>query len=103
MSHKVEIGTLVEIITDCPIGEYASNYKGVRLFVVGHHEDCDGSPLYKLSFDQNAAKYELKERKEFESNKKSPISNLFLTSYYEARGAITDGWGEDSFIVVNKE
>lgn len=102
MNHKVEIGTLVEITTDCKIGEFASNYKGVRLFVVGYHEDCDGSPLYKLSFDQNAVKYVNQESNDFESNKDSTIVNLLLASLYKAKGQITDGWGEDSFVVVNK-
>ena len=103
MTHKVEIGTLVEIITDCPIGEFASNFKGVRLFVVGYHYDCDDSPLYKLSFDQNAIKMVEKASKEFEEYKNTPIVNFILADLYDKKGMISDGWGEDSFVVVNKE
>jgi hypothetical protein len=38
--HKIPIGTLVELET------------GVRLFVVYHGRDCDQTPLYYLSHDQ---------------------------------------------------
>jgi hypothetical protein len=37
--HAIPIGTLVEM------------KRGVRLFVVHHHRDCDGTPLYAMSAD----------------------------------------------------
>lgn len=39
IKHAIPIGTLVELPS------------GVRLFVVFHGRDCDGSPLYWLSSD----------------------------------------------------
>jgi len=39
--HLVKVGSLVEIDT------------GVRLFVVKHNRDCDGTPLYELCHDKN--------------------------------------------------
>ena len=45
--HSIPIGTLVEL------------RGGVRLFVVYHHRDCDGTPLYAMSADPtDTVKYE---------------------------------------------
>lgn len=38
--HNIPIGSLVEV------------ENGLRLFVVAHERDCDGTPLYALSFDK---------------------------------------------------
>ncbi|HSI90059.1 MAG TPA: hypothetical protein VK927_03035 [Adhaeribacter sp.] len=40
--HNIPVGTLVQINSDM------EEYDGIRLFVVGHHRDCDGTPLYSL-------------------------------------------------------
>jgi len=45
LKHKIKIGTLVEIIN-------CENYEGVRLYVVYHSRDCDGTPLYNLCADK---------------------------------------------------
>lgn len=39
--HNIPIGTLVELGT------------GVRLFVVSHDRDCDGTPLYAMAPDRD--------------------------------------------------
>jgi len=39
--HKISVGSLIELET------------GVRLFVVGHNRDCDGTPLYSLCADKD--------------------------------------------------
>jgi hypothetical protein len=44
--HKIPLGTLVEV-------DFESPKKGLRLFVVRHDRDCDGTPLYSLSFNKN--------------------------------------------------
>lgn len=56
--HTIPIGTLVEIKHDEEFeNEKNDDYrKGIRMFVVRHSFDCDGSPLYDLSFDITAAK-----------------------------------------------
>ena len=41
LKHKIALKTLVE------------TENGLRLFVVSHDRDCDGTPLYSLSFDIN--------------------------------------------------
>lgn len=45
--HKFPIGSLVELGDP----EYPSITDGVRLFVVCHIVDCDGTPLYELCAD----------------------------------------------------
>lgn len=50
-NHNIPLGSLVEIDFDDSYLE--SPKKGLRLFVVGHDRDCDGTPLYSLSFDKN--------------------------------------------------
>jgi hypothetical protein len=48
-SHAIPIGTLVEL---APYPE-DDRWDGVRLYVVHHHRDCDGTPLYALAFDRH--------------------------------------------------
>lgn len=50
-THNIPIGTLVEVENDDSFTERPLN--GLRLFVVAHDRDCDGTPLYSLSFDKN--------------------------------------------------
>jgi hypothetical protein len=50
-NHNIPLGTLVEVDFDDSYLE--SPKKGLRLFVVGHDRDCDGTPLYSLSFDKS--------------------------------------------------
>lgn len=46
--HAIPLGTLVEIVPEDD--EWAEEeYDGVRLYVVKHTRDCDGSPLYSLA------------------------------------------------------
>lgn len=46
MPHTIPVGSLVELDDDC-----------VRLYVVAHHRDCDGTPLYALSWDKDIELY----------------------------------------------
>lgn len=99
--HVLPIGSLVEITTDCPIGQFASVYKGVRLFVVAHTRDCDGSPLYSLSFDRNARKELDSEKADFEENKDVSLKPLLALSLGKAEGAISDGWDAGSLLLID--
>lgn len=51
MNHNIPLGTLVEIECDDEYTEMPKN--GLRLFVVSHDRDCDGTPLYSLSFNKD--------------------------------------------------
>jgi hypothetical protein len=48
-SHALPIGSLVEIV---PGDLWGQQYAGVRLYVVSHNRDCDGTPLYSLAWDR---------------------------------------------------
>ena len=47
MTHKIPLDTLVEVI-----GWEGSKHTGLRGFVCDHGRDCDGTPLYSISFDR---------------------------------------------------
>ena len=81
-SHNIPIGTLVEVDFDDSYLE--SPKKGLRLFVVGHDRDCDGTPLYSLSFDKN-----------WKSDMYGEQFKVF------ARWAIDTGYSEDCLKVVS--
>lgn len=50
-THNIPLGTLVEV--DFNDDGYEDPKKGLRMFVVEHNRDCDGTPLYSLSFRKN--------------------------------------------------
>lgn len=50
-THNIPIGTLVEIDFDDSYLEEPK--RGLRMFVVEHERDYDGTPLYALSFNKN--------------------------------------------------
>lgn len=99
--HELPLGSLVEITIDCPIGEFGSVYKGVRLFVVAHDRDCDGSPLYSLSFDQNVLREIEGAQATFDDNRGSKFNSLFAMSVGKAKGSISDGWGPDNLLLID--
>lgn len=45
--HEIPVDSLVEIVPWDETSE--EEYGGVRLFVVKHTRDCDGTPLYSLA------------------------------------------------------
>ncbi len=47
IDHTIPLGTLVEVDLDY------SDHHGIRLFVVMHTRDCDGSPMYALGSSSN--------------------------------------------------
>lgn len=60
--HKIPIGALVEV---CNLDEGYKHHEGVRLFVVYHQRDCDGTPLYCLSDNPDDT---IKEREGFSND-----------------------------------
>lgn len=80
MQHEVPLLSMVEI--NCGITE------GMRLFVIGHSRDCDGTPLYVLSHDWVLAGHWHKVR-EIES----------FMRYYK-QGACSGSYSKDSFDVI---
>ena len=50
IKHTIPLGALVEILTWD--SESEEKYGGLRLFVVELSRDCDGTPLYGVSYDR---------------------------------------------------
>ena len=103
IKHDIPIGTLVEITYKSEYEEPEESNYGLRLFVVNHSRDCDGTPLYDMSFDKKAYK-------EFEETKAKIDSGVFENHMEEALvrwvhqragGAILRHYGRDSLKVVN--
>lgn len=102
--HKLPLGSLVEIIDDCDDDEAdeSDRTKGIRLFVVDHCRDCDGTPLYGLSFSLSA-KRELDkvladiDNKKYESEIEWRLLSLLK---WRAQGSILSGYSEDSLELV---
>lgn len=47
--HKIPLGSLVEILDN----ETWHSSEGVRMYVILRNHDCDGTPLYCLSYTNN--------------------------------------------------
>jgi hypothetical protein len=89
-THKIPLGSLVEISCD-----YVEEH-GCRLFVVNHSRDCDGTPLYDLSFDVNAQK----RLTEIEDDLRKERDNYAVLMSHMIRGMIVRHFSEDSLILV---
>ena len=104
IKHNIPLGKLVEI--NWENGEY----NGVRLFVVSHGRDCDGTPLYGLSFDKNAGTDLLETEREIEAlqndHSGAEHSALMLRIAYSNKvqnlGRILDGISEESLTVISE-
>lgn len=100
--HEIAIGTLVEIIYKSDYEDEEESKYGLRLFVVNHSRDCDGTPLYDMSFNKAAYK-EYKESEDvikkgiFENKMDEAITRMIN---YRANGAIMRHYDRESLKVV---
>ena len=107
--HNIPIGTLVEIIYDDGCDEEENPTFGCRLFVVAHHYDCDGTPLYELSFNKNAENDRIraeKDIKEAQRNAHRSSHDMYMFELVKMslnlyKGSILSGYSEDTIKVVN--
>ena len=107
--HNIPIGTLVEIIYDDRCDEEENPTFGCRLFVVAHHHDCDGTPLYDLSFNKNAENDRIraeKDIKEAQRNAHRSSHDMYMFELVKMslnlyKGSILSGYSEDTIKVVN--
>lgn len=94
-SHTIPLGSLVEIL-----GSENDDDTGLRLFVVHHGRDCDGTPLYGLSLKKDAKeemdKYD-KEVKILPAGQDYQIAKMF---YHMARGSILFNYSAGSLKVI---
>lgn len=85
-THSFPLGSLVEVKDE-----------GTRLFVVLHNRDCDGTPLYCLSYDRDATL----EKKKYDTPPKSS-EEIFLRGWTSGLqdGAIYKNIDEDSLELI---
>ena len=58
-THKIRVGTLVEVKYDKWHGHGACEVVHARLWVIKHTRDCDGTPLYVLSSQSTMQRAEI--------------------------------------------
>lgn len=82
-THNIPLGTLVEI--NC---EYHHKH-GLRLFVAKHSRDCDGTPLFGLSFEDLTYKRNMID-----------LKKSVGYSEYQINDMISGNWSEDALIII---
>lgn len=88
-SHEFALGSLVEV---------TYNNSGLRLYVVQHSRDCDGAPLYNLSFDLDIDKKIQEHKSEQRDYKDYPT--LYQTYLGRLEGAILRHYGGESLKLI---
>lgn len=95
LKHNIPLLTLVEVESDDP------DRNGLRLFVVEHSRDCDGTPLYSLSFDKNSViERDKMERNIADSTPGTMDHSIYVTYYHRYSGAILSGYPESSLTII---
>lgn len=94
-NHTIPLGSLVEIL-----GDEGDDDTGLRLFVVHHGRDCDGTPLYGLSFKKNAKEQMDKHEKQVKTLPDGQDYQIAKMFYHMARGSILFNYGEESLKVI---
>lgn len=97
-SHMIPLGALVEVTYESSYDE--DSMCGVRMFVVKHSRDCDGTPLYDLSFDKNAQK-EVEDLEQQLERVHGEEYRLCMLIKWKEEGKISRHWGEDSLKEIN--
>lgn len=102
-SHNITLGTLVEVYWE------NGDYNGVRMFVVSHDRDYDGTPLYSLSFNKNAEAERIEDQRLFDNTREDPANrgSILLSMYHgnlsQTLGSILTGITEDNLTVIHKQ
>ena len=88
LKHNIELGSLVEINTNL------EQFDGLRLWVVEHERDCDGTPLYGLSYDIDLINFN-------KNNKPSEDAHeLTKMLHFANQFRIEHGFSENSLKVI---
>lgn len=88
--HDIPLGTLVEVRSA------DSDFNGIRLFVVEHERDCDGEPLYTLSFNKGV----VGEIHKVESEKDDEFVMLTNLMIDRLQGSVLRGWTKESLVII---
>ncbi|MFW6310846.1 MAG: hypothetical protein ACOC1K_01275 [Nanoarchaeota archaeon] len=68
------------------------DFYGMRLVVVRHSRDCDGTPLYELSFDKSLINYEPLDLDD--------LSYFERESYIIKRSKMEGGFSEEDLTII---
>lgn len=90
-THAFPLLTLVELGADSDGSRITD---GLRLYVQGHHRDCDGTPLYALTQDYVTVGRNLKPREAITDDDRH-----FANRH---RGAVDRGYPERSLTVIKR-
>ena len=94
LKHNIPLYTIVEVESD-------DRGKFLRLFVVEHTRDCDGTPLYSLSFDKNSVIERDQLARDIETSTPGTFDHTVNVSFYHRySGAILTGYPESSLAVI---
>lgn len=94
-SHTIPLGSLVEIL-----GDDNDDDTGLRLFVVDHSRDGDGTPLYGLSFKKDAKEEMDKREKQVATLPDGQNYQIAKMFYHMARGSIMFNYSEGSLKLI---
>lgn len=95
--HLIPIGSLVELSNKDYPDEAPRD--GLRLFVVHHSRDCDGTPLYDLSAKADAQQ-EYEKYDELRSQSTGQEWAIYNLQYVMAMGAIMRHYSEESLTII---
>lgn len=101
MQHNIPLGSIVEIVFQDSDND--SDTFGLRLFVVQHTRDCDGTPLYGLSFKRKAGEDRAQqERDRFEATQSGDQLSMMIinAASWMTKGSITGGYTEECLKVI---
>lgn len=99
--HTIPLGTLVEVKYDDSDYRLEDQHSGVRLFITQHTRDCDGTPLYGLSFNRIAGEQLDQAEKDLEKTKNDSMEyTLVHWTVTKLRGSILSGFSEEVLKIV---
>lgn len=93
--HTIPLGSLVEIL-----GSDSDDDTGLRLFVVDHGRDCDGTPLYGLSLKKDAKEQMDKRKNQVATLPDGQDYQIAKMFYHMAQGSILFNYSTGSLKVI---
>lgn len=94
--HKIPLDSIVEVLPFDEENDYG-DHTGLRLFVVGHDRDCDGTPLYSLSFNKCA---KVKEDQDFGRQCTVHTPGFAVRGEVFLNGHVVTGMSEENLKVI---
>lgn len=101
LKHKYPINSLVEIsLGEDDIESIDGMVQGLRLFVISHDRDCDGTPLYSL-YSASLEEYQRNVSAMSDLGELYQLENPDKFGEFVSRMGVQNGWGEDSLKLIS--